>query len=252
MRAAGPEALDLAIDDARVDLLDQFVVQAKALDRPWRHVLGHDVGLLDHLLDDLESLRRFQVQRYRLLVDVELVEVPRVVIGLAGAQPASGIAPPRVLDLDHLGAEPGQYLGRGCTRLELGEIDDLDALQKIEVLGHVAHAVSSVAYRGKCRTIACAFPRRAATPSRRPVIFDPGVPLKGVPYWRPTILSPGRMGADEFLVDVRTPARAFGQDEIAVFDDWWMGDDVVLPFHVVDVDLHDFEIRHHGAHMRAD
>src|SRR6516165_2140474 len=128
MRAAGPEALDLAINDTRVDLLDRFVVQAKALDRPWCHVFGDDVGLLDHLLDDLESPWRFQVQRYRLLIDVELVEVPRVVVGLAGPQPASGIAPPRVLDLDHLGAEPGQYLGRGRTRLELGKIHHLDAL----------------------------------------------------------------------------------------------------------------------------
>src|SRR5215468_11168194 len=119
MRAASPEALDLAIDNTRVDLLDRFVVQAKALDRPWCHVLGHDVGLLDHLLDDLEPLWRFQVQRYRFLVDVELVEVPRVVIGLAGPEPASRIAPPRVLDLDHLGAEPSQDLGRGGPRLEL-------------------------------------------------------------------------------------------------------------------------------------
>src|SRR5215831_13068785 len=38
MRAASPEAFDLAIDNTRVDLLDRFVVQAKALDRPWCHV----------------------------------------------------------------------------------------------------------------------------------------------------------------------------------------------------------------------
>src|SRR5262249_34915525 len=85
MRAAGPEALDLAIDNTRVNLLDRFVVQAKALDRPWCHFFGHDIGLLDHLFDDLESPWRFQVQRYRLLVDVELVEVPWVVVGLADA-----------------------------------------------------------------------------------------------------------------------------------------------------------------------
>src|SRR5215469_8453048 len=147
MRAAGPEALDLAVDDTRVDLLDRFVVQAKALDRPWCHVFGHDVGLLDHLLDNFEPLWRFQVQRYRLLVDVELVEVPGVVVRFAGAETAAGIAASRVLDLDDLGAKPGQYLGRGRARLELGEIDHLDALQKVEVLGDVTHLVPPVCAR---------------------------------------------------------------------------------------------------------
>ena len=88
-----------------------------------------------------------------------------IVIGLAGAQPAAGIAASRVLDLDHLGAEPGQHLGAGRARLELGEIDDLDALQKIEVLGVVAHRSPPVAH--KCLDTACAFPRPTATPSRR-------------------------------------------------------------------------------------
>src|SRR5207253_9566710 len=74
---------------------------------------------------------------------VELVKIPRVVVGLAVAQPAAGIAAPRVLDLDHLGAEPGQHLGRGRARLELGEIDHLHTLQKVEVLDVVAHLVSS-------------------------------------------------------------------------------------------------------------
>ena len=140
--------------------LTDFVIEAEALDRPGRHVLDHDVGLLDHLLDDLEPLRRFQVDRYRLLVDVELVEVPRVVVGLARAQPAAGIAPPRILDLDHLGAEPGQHLGAGRARLELGEVDHLDALQKIEVLGVVAHRCSS-----RCAQM-LAYSLRLPTPHR--------------------------------------------------------------------------------------
>ncbi len=125
-----------------VELLDRFVVEAEALDRAGRHVFDRDIGLLQHFLDDVEPLGRFQIDRQRLLVDVELVEVPGIVVGLAGAQPAAGIAPSRVLDLDHLGAEPGQHLGRGRARLELGEIDDLDALQKVEVLGLVAHRFS--------------------------------------------------------------------------------------------------------------
>src|SRR5581483_431292 len=99
---------------------------------------------------------RLQVDRQRLLVDVELVEIPRVVVGLAGAQPAPGIAAPGVLDLDHLGAEPGEHLGAGRPRLELGEIDDLDALQEIEVLNGLAHSRLLPSVR---MTIACALSR---------------------------------------------------------------------------------------------
>src|SRR5579864_5193142 len=113
VRAAGAEALDLAIDDAGVYFLHRPVVEAEALDRAGRHVLDRDVGLLQHLLDDLEPLRRLQIYRQRLLVDVELVEVPGVVVGLAGAQAAARVAASRVLDLDNLGAEPGEDLRRG-------------------------------------------------------------------------------------------------------------------------------------------
>src|SRR5262249_55914952 len=96
-----------------------------------------------HVFDDIEPARGFQVDRQRLLVDVELVKIPRVVVGLAGAQSAAGVAAPRVLDLDDLGAKPSQHLGRGRARLKLGEIDDLYALQKVEVLDVVAHCRSS-------------------------------------------------------------------------------------------------------------
>ena len=164
MRAAGAEALDLAIDDARVDFLDQLVIEAEALDRAGRHVLDRDIGLLQHFLDDIEPLRRFQIDRQRLLVDVELVEIPRVVVGLAGAQPAAGIAAPRVLDLDHLGAKPGQHLGRGRARLELGEIHHLDALQKIEVLDVVAHRRSSRCAQMLAHSLRLPAPHRNAFP----------------------------------------------------------------------------------------
>ena len=126
----------------RVDFLDRLVVEPEPLDRAGRHVLGRDVGLFQHLLDDLEPLRGLQIDRDRLLVDVELAEIPGIVIGLAGPQAPSGIAAPRVLDFHHLGAEPRQHLGAGRPRLELREIDDFDALQKLEVLCLFAHGCS--------------------------------------------------------------------------------------------------------------
>ncbi len=59
--------------------------------------------------------------------------------GAPGPQPAAGIAGPRVLDLDDLGAEPGQRLGAGRPRLELREIDDLDAFETIELDARFSH-----------------------------------------------------------------------------------------------------------------
>src|SRR5438270_242850 len=46
VRAAAAKALDLAIDDAGVELFDRVVVEAEALDRAGRHVFDRDVGLL--------------------------------------------------------------------------------------------------------------------------------------------------------------------------------------------------------------
>src|SRR5436190_19511331 len=70
--------------------------------------------------------------------------------------------------------------------------------------------------------------------------------------FRTPALSLRRVGADEFLVDVGAPAGAGRQQKIAVLDDRRPSDDVVLPPDIVDVDLHDLEIRHHGREMRAD
>ena len=50
---------------------------------------------------------------------------------MTGAQPAAGIADLGVLDFHDLGAEPGKCLGAGGTCLELGEIDDADAGEKL-------------------------------------------------------------------------------------------------------------------------
>src|SRR4029079_19387207 len=98
--AAGAEALDLAIDDARGDFLDLVVAQAQPLYGAGRHVLDGDIRLLQQTADDLEPARRFEAQGHRFLVGVELMEIPR--IGLGALQPAAGIARARALDLHHL------------------------------------------------------------------------------------------------------------------------------------------------------
>src|SRR5262245_33134950 len=61
------------------------------------------------------------------------MEVIRIVVRLSGPQTPAGIAHLGVFDLDDLGAHPGESLRARRTGLELGEIDDLHALQKVEV-----------------------------------------------------------------------------------------------------------------------
>src|SRR6267154_5046211 len=142
--AAGAEALHLAIDDPGLELLDLVIAEAQPLDRARRHVLDRDIGLLQQLANDFEAARRFQIQRQRLLVGVELVEVPRVVVGLARLQAAARIAAARVLDLDHLGAEPGQAFGAGRPCLELGEIHHPDAFETIQLNADIRHRLPPV------------------------------------------------------------------------------------------------------------
>src|SRR4029453_13441962 len=103
VRAAGAKALDLAIDDAGVDLLDRVIAEPEALDRAGRHVFDRDIGLFQQGAYDLQTARRFEVQRQRLLVGVELVEIPGVVVGLAGAQAAARIAGRGVFYFAHPG-----------------------------------------------------------------------------------------------------------------------------------------------------
>src|ERR1700757_2372124 len=70
------------------------------------------------------------------------MEIPRIVIRLAGPQSTAGIAPSRVLDLDHLGAEPGKRLGAGRPRLELRKIDDAHAFETVEFYANFIHCSS--------------------------------------------------------------------------------------------------------------
>src|SRR5204862_4426708 len=71
VRAALAETLDLAIDDAGVDLFQHVIAEAEALDRGVGEVFGEDVGLLDQLLDQLDAAHGLEVYRRRYLVGDE-------------------------------------------------------------------------------------------------------------------------------------------------------------------------------------
>ena len=124
VRAAGAEALDLGVDDAGIDRADDIVAEPQPLDRAGREILGEDIGLLHHLLDQRQPALGFQVDGERALVGV----VHHEIVGVAEAG-AAGLAARR-LDLGDVGAHPGERLGAGRAGLELRQVEDANAGQK--------------------------------------------------------------------------------------------------------------------------
>src|SRR5215813_7941737 len=64
-----------------------------------------------------------------------------------------------------------------------------------------------------------------------------------------------RMSLHRILVDVGAPAGLGWNDQVTVLYARHLGDEIVLPGHVIDVDLHDAEVRYRctevGAHQRG-
>ncbi len=88
-------------------------------------------AFLTSSLTSSHAFRRLEVDRRGFLVGVEDLEIERIVRRFAigrGDAPA-GIAALRVLDLDDLRAKPGERLGAGRPRLELGQIDNPNAFE---------------------------------------------------------------------------------------------------------------------------
>ncbi len=135
VRPVGAEALDRGKDRPRIELLDRVVAEPEPVHDTGAEVLGHDIGLLDQTAGNLLALRALQIDDGAALVAVEQQEKEAVDIRIVAVpQPARPVAALRVLDLDHIGAEPGQHLGAGRARLVVREIDDANAF---ECLAHL-------------------------------------------------------------------------------------------------------------------
>ena len=59
-----------------------------------------------------------------------------------------------------------------------------------------------------------------------------------------------RMGRERVFVDVGAPARPVGQNQFAVFERRWMGEEVARPGRLVGAQFHDAEIGDRRAEMR--
>src|ERR1700730_14307895 len=133
VRAAVAETLDLGIDDARIDRADDVVAEPEPFDRTGREVLGEDIGLLYHLLDQLQAAVGLQIDRQRALVGVVHHEIIR--IAKAGA---AGLAARR-LDLGDVGAHPGKRLGARRAGLELRQVEHANTGEAAGRCGSYVH-----------------------------------------------------------------------------------------------------------------
>src|SRR5262249_10038466 len=132
---AGAEALHLRVDDARIDGAHRVVAEPEPLNGAWREIFHHDIGALRHVLNELEPGLGFQVDGDGFLVGVEQQEIPGVLVlalaraGLSAHQGAASFAALRVFHLDDLGTEPSERFGAGWASLELGQVQNTDALK---------------------------------------------------------------------------------------------------------------------------
>ena len=105
------KTLDLRVDQAGIDLPDNVIAEAQPLDGAGGEILDHDVGLLQHLRENLATAWAAEVQGDAAFVGVEQHEVVRIHPRLVGGSTAPLVAAPGILDFDDIGAQPCQRLG---------------------------------------------------------------------------------------------------------------------------------------------
>ena len=126
---AGAKAFDRRDDHARIQFLDSLPREAHAVERARGEVLHQHIAVLDQLLEHFLALLALGVERYRALVMVQHGEIKTVDIRDIAQLFARHITRARLLDLDHIGAEPGEQLSAGRPGLHVSEIENANSVQ---------------------------------------------------------------------------------------------------------------------------
>ena len=126
VRSVLAEAGDAREDDARVDLLERFVVDAEAELHVGPVVLDHDVGGLRQLHEDRDALRVLEIERDRALVAVQVLEIRPVARAAHGVLLEAG----RRFDLDDVGAEVGELAHAGRPGAHARQVEDAKARER--------------------------------------------------------------------------------------------------------------------------
>src|SRR5258706_9302683 len=137
---AGAKSLDRRHDHFWIDALNLLPRKSHAIEHARAEIFHQHVAALDQCGQDFLALWILGVEGDRTLVVVEHGEVQAVDIWHILQLTARNIADARALDLDHIGAEPGQQLRAGRSRLDVGEIENANALERL------CHRLCSVSY----------------------------------------------------------------------------------------------------------
>src|ERR1700730_307119 len=123
---AVPKTRRGGIDEARIARMQALPPVTELCHRARAEVLDERVGLVEQPLEDLATLRRFKVERDRLLAAVDRSKICRFAV-LERAVMARVVALRGRFDLDYPRPELGEQQGAVGTRQDAGEIDDRDA-----------------------------------------------------------------------------------------------------------------------------
>ena len=129
VRSLLAEAVDRHVDDVGRHLADRRLVDAETLDHAGPKVLHQHIGASAQALDEIDALRRLEIDGDRALVAVEVQERGRKAVAPI-AVGARVVALARLLDLDDVGALVGEDHGRPRPRQHRGQIDDANACER--------------------------------------------------------------------------------------------------------------------------
>ena len=136
-----PEARDAAVDQARVDRAQGFVVDAEALLHAGAVVLHDDIRIARELLEDRHALGISEVERHAPLVAVQILEVEAMAIAThAIARAAAGH-----LDLDGLRPPVDQLSHARRAGPGAREVEDFEPGERERVGRHRAGYDTSAA-----------------------------------------------------------------------------------------------------------
>src|SRR5262245_57497196 len=125
------EALDAGEHQPRIQLAQHRPAEAETLDDAGTEVLQQHVGRLQQRSEDFLAPLGLEVKREAALVGVEREIEQAVGVGAVLEDVARRVALVRLLDLDHVGAQPGQHLAARRPGLIVREIHDPNALQRL-------------------------------------------------------------------------------------------------------------------------
>ena len=112
-----PEACNAAIDDARINFLHCFVIDAELVLDGGFVVLDHHVGCFRQFEKYLQPFRRFQIQRQALFIAMQILEIRPVTAAASGIHARTGR-----FDLDDVRAPVGKLAHGGRPRAMRGQI----------------------------------------------------------------------------------------------------------------------------------